>query len=134
MSHVTHFREVRPFLEAEDVRATAEYYRDVFGFEIGDHIDGDDGDWAWVSVRRGGVGFMFTPRHTHGEEAGHDHPEHPVLTGSLYINVDDVDAFASEIGSKLDLAYGPVTLPHGMREVAVVDPNGYFLVFGAPAG
>jgi catechol 2,3-dioxygenase-like lactoylglutathione lyase family enzyme len=135
MSHVTTLREVRPFLGVGDVRATAEWYRDALGFEIGDPIAGDDGTWFWVWARRGPVGFMFNLHETHEDEPGADHVHPPpTLTGSLYITVDDVDALAEEIGTKAMLEYGPTDQPHGMREIAIVDPEGYLLVFGQPIG
>jgi hypothetical protein len=55
-----------------------------------------------------------------------------VLTGSIYINVADVDALAAAIGDKAVLDYGPADQPHGMREIGLTDPNGYFLMFGQP--
>ena len=133
MWRMTSFGEVRPFLGVSDVQATAEWYRDVLGFEIGDHLEGPGGTWAWVSVRNGVVGFMFNEHHTHDDDptADHVHPL-PTLTGSLYVNVDDVDALATAIGTKAAIEYGPADQPHGMREVGLVDPNGYYLVFGTP--
>ena len=132
---MTLFNEMRPFLGVDDVRAAAEWYRDVLGFEITGSLEEPSGEWAWVSVRRDTVGLMFNEHHSHADDpnADHVHPEAPTLTGSLYINVDDVDAFAKEISGKVALAFGPVTQPHGMREIAFEDPNGYFLVFGMPA-
>jgi uncharacterized glyoxalase superfamily protein PhnB len=131
---MTSFLELRPFLGVEDVQAAAEWYRDVLGFEIGDHLEEPSGEWAWVSVRRGAVGIMFNEHHTHDDDptVDHVHPP-PTLTGSLYVNVDDVDAIAAEIGTKAMLEYGPADQPHGMRELGVVDPNGYFVVFGMPS-
>lgn len=123
-------------LEVDDVRATAAFYVERLGFEQGDFIDEGDGTWAWANVRRGAVAFMFTERHTHADDpdADHTHPEEPVLTGSLYVNVDDVDALAAELAGKVILDFGPADQPHGMREIGLTDPNGYFLLFGQPVG
>jgi catechol 2,3-dioxygenase-like lactoylglutathione lyase family enzyme len=130
---MTSFTEVRPFLGVGDVRATAEWYRDVLGFEVGDRIEEADGTWAWVSVRHGAVGLMFNEHHTHEDDpdADHVHPP-PTLTGSIYLSVDDVDGLVAQIGSSAVLDYGPVDQPHGMREIGLLDPNGYFLMIGQP--
>lgn len=121
-------------LEVDDVRATADFYVDRLGFEVTNTLEEPDGDWAWANVRRGAVAFMFTERHTHADDpdADHTHPEEPVLTGSLYVNVDDVDALAAELTGKVVLDFGPADQPHGMREIGVTDPNGYFILFGQP--
>lgn len=121
-------------LEVDDVKATATFYVESLGFEQGDFIDEGDGTWAWCSVRRGGVGFMFTERHTHADDpsADHEHPEQPLLTGALYVNVDDVDALAAELAGRVIVDFGPLDQPHGMREIGITDPNGYFLLFGQP--
>ena len=130
---MTSFVEVRPFLGSSDVRASATWYGDVLGFEVGEPIVGADDVWLWVWLRRGPVGFMLNLHETHEDEAGADHVHPPpTFTGSLYINVDDVDALAAEIGAKATLEYGPTDQPHGMREIALADPDGYVLVFGQP--
>jgi uncharacterized glyoxalase superfamily protein PhnB len=85
-------------------------------------------------LRRDEVAFMFNEHHSHEDDptADHVHPPDPVLTGSIYINVADVDALAAAIGDKAVLDYGPADQPHGMREIGLTDPNGYFLMFGQP--
>lgn len=63
-----------------------------------------------------------------------EHPARPLITGSLYVNVDDVDALAAELAGKVELSHGPADQPHGMREIGLSDPNGYYLIFGQPIG
>jgi catechol 2,3-dioxygenase-like lactoylglutathione lyase family enzyme len=128
---VTTFNGIRPMLEVADVQEAASFYADRLGFEVVGHIEEPGGEWPWASVRRDGVGLMFTERHFHDDGPDEAHPEHPLLTGSLYLNVDDVDAVAEELrGRGVVLDFGPTDQPHGMREIGVTDPNGYFLLFG----
>jgi catechol 2,3-dioxygenase-like lactoylglutathione lyase family enzyme len=118
-------------LEADDVKATVDFYVGGLGFELTGSIPNGDGGYEWVSLRRDGVGFMFVGRHFHDGEVDEEHPARPLITGSLYLNVADVDALAEELrGRNVQLDFGPVDQPHGMREIGVTDPNGYFLVFG----
>lgn len=120
-------------LEAEDVAETVAFYTDVLGFSIGDSIEEAPGDLVWASLVRDDVRLMFTARHTHdGGGQDHEHPGSPIMTGALYFNVDDVDTFALDLGGKVALGSGPRTMPHGMREISLVDPNGYVLIFGTP--
>ena len=123
-------------LEVVDVDASVDFYTDVLGFTCYETIaDGAPPVVLWAGLRREEVGLMVTKLHTHDEggEHDHEHPAAPVLTGSLYIDVDDVDELALDLGGKAPLAWGPVDQPYGQREIAVVDPDGYLLVFGMPA-
>ena len=126
---MTRLVQLRPMLDAADIDETIAFYTDVLGFTATDRMEG------WVSLLKDDVRLMFNQLHTHDdvdEDHGHDHPSEPVMTGSLYFNVDDVDALAIDLGGKVALAFGPATQPHGMREIGFPDPNGYFLVFGTP--
>jgi catechol 2,3-dioxygenase-like lactoylglutathione lyase family enzyme len=122
-------------LEALDVAETVAFYTDVLGFTCTDSI-GEDGRLVWANLLKDDVTLMVTTFHTHahdeGEEHDHEHLPAPALTGSIYFNVDDVDTLAIDLGGKVALAYGPETMPHGMREIGLLDPNGYLLVFGMP--
>jgi catechol 2,3-dioxygenase-like lactoylglutathione lyase family enzyme len=118
-------------LEANDVQETADFYVDRLGFTLTDSIPNGSGGYGWVNVRRDAVAFMFTERHFHDGEVDEEHPANPLITGSLYVNVADVDGLADELrGRKVVLDFGPTDQPHGMREIGVTDPNGYYLIFG----
>jgi uncharacterized glyoxalase superfamily protein PhnB len=120
-------------LEANSVADTVAFYVDALGFACTSSMEDGDGNVTWANVAKDGVALMFTGRHTHDDpEDDHDHPAEPVITGSLYFTVDDVDALAKELEGKAAIEFGPTTMGHGMREIGVVDPNGYFLVFGTP--
>ena len=128
---MTRLVQLRPMLDAADIDETIAFYTDVLGFTATDRMEG------WVSLLKDDVRLMFNQLHTHDdveEDHGHDHPSVPVMSGALYFNVDDVDALAAELqgAGKVTLAFGPVTQPHGMREIGLADPNGYFLIFGMP--
>jgi catechol 2,3-dioxygenase-like lactoylglutathione lyase family enzyme len=133
---MTRLLQLRPFLEVTDVDETIAFYTDVLGFTVTDSIAAD-GHRVWASLLKDDVRLMVNRMHTHDDDEddghGHDHPHEPALTGSLYFNVDDVDKLAIDLGGKVPLEFGPTTQPHGMREIAVVDPNGYVLVFGTPS-
>lgn len=123
-------------LEATDVGETVAFYTEVLGFTCTDSIEEAPGETIWANLVREDVRLMFTARHTHEDgdkgDHGHDHPDTPLMTGSLYFDVDDVDRLAIDLGGKVALEFGPKSMPHGMREIGIVDPNGYFLLFGTP--
>lgn len=127
---MTRLVQIRPMLDAADLEATIAFYTRTLGFTVAASMEG------WVSLLRDDVRLMFNQLHTHehdpGEEHDHEHPSEPVMTGSLYFNVDDVDQLAAELDGKVTLSFGPADQPHGMREIGFPDPNGYFLLFGTP--
>ena len=124
--------QLRPMLDVPDLPATITFWTDVLGFEVLSRIDDDQGRPTWCAIGRDGVQLMFTS-HYHDDDP--DEEAHVAeLTGSLYIDVDDVDAIASDIKGKVDFIFGPEDQPHGMREVAIQDNSGYVVIFGRPTG
>jgi uncharacterized glyoxalase superfamily protein PhnB len=129
---MTRLTRLRPLLEVKDVEASIAFYADVLGFSCTSSI-GEAGRRVWANLAKDDVMLMVNEMHTHDDEddgADHDHDHEPALTGSLYFDVEDVDALVLDVGGKVALAFGPEDRPHGMREIAVVDPDGYLLVFG----
>lgn len=114
---------VAPQLVVEDVVATAEYYRDVFGFKILGYF-ADPPVYSMVS--RDGVEIHFGK----AEQTGTSNSA--VRSGSfdLYIWVNDVHAVFEELSAAgADIVEGPVKRIYESTEVVVKDTNGYVLVF-----
>jgi uncharacterized glyoxalase superfamily protein PhnB len=122
-------RSIRPMLDVPDMPGTVAFWTGTLGFKVIAQIDDDAGRPLWAQVERDGIRIMFTT-HYHDDE---DEPPHDAeLTGSIYIDVDDVDGLAREMEGKVDLIYGPDDQPHGMREMAIHDNSGYVVMFGQP--
>jgi predicted enzyme related to lactoylglutathione lyase len=128
-------------LETLDLKATMRFWVDVLGFTVTGTWGHDPDNPTWCNVTRDDVDVMFTTMHTHdneeedgdGHDASHPHPaEHqPAMTGSIYLYADDVDAYAEAVKSAGGtLAFGPQDFMHGMREIGIADPNGYFVMVG----
>ena len=54
--------------------------------------------------------------------------ETPLLTGLLYLFVDDVDTEADRLKPHVKLIWGPEDMAYGLREFGFEDPNGYRVV------
>ena len=52
-------------------------------------------------MERGDASVMFYGTHEHD----HDHPESPVMTGSICLYPDDVDALWEELKEKVEIAW-----------------------------
>jgi uncharacterized glyoxalase superfamily protein PhnB len=113
------FTGLTPTLYTRDIRGSVEFYVTALGFEH----DGPDATGV-AFVRRDGVEIMFSwpnarlPFDT------------PVLTGSLYIRCDDVDAAWEKVKGAARVCYPVEDFDYGMREFAIFDNNGYLLQFG----
>ncbi len=124
-------QRLAPMLLAQDLQETIAFYTGALGFTVG----GTFGDPpVWCSLWRDDVNLMFVwdPPHEHAPGEEHDHPD-PALTGALYFYPDDVTAVHDEVSRRATICEPLGVRPHGMREFAVLDPNGYRLCFGGPA-
>ncbi|HUQ39496.1 MAG TPA: VOC family protein [Acidimicrobiales bacterium] len=124
--------KLRTMLSADDLDATVAFYRDRLGFTCIGTWGQDPAEPTWCQVARDDVALMFTLNvpHDHGDGEGM-HSDDPALSGSIYLNVDDVDALWAEVEPRLDgFEWEPTDFPHAMREFGITDPNGYLLIFG----
>jgi catechol 2,3-dioxygenase-like lactoylglutathione lyase family enzyme len=107
-----------PLLASEDVDATAAYYRERLGFEVADVSPG-----RWVRLCRGPVVVEI-------EKSDGVRRMGPFEKGGLVFQVVDVDAWCAELqrrGAEFD--QGPMNQIYGRRDLSVIDPNGYRLIF-----
>ena len=119
---------IAPQFVVPDVIKTAEYYRDVFGFQILDYFLDPP---VFAMVRRGGVEIHFGKSDS---ESAQGQPNRAVRRGiglDAYIWVDDLDRFGEEIRAKdAKIIEGPVRRVYGIYEVIVEDCFGFVLAFG----
>ena len=124
--------QLRTILTATDLDQTIAFYKRL-GFEcIGAFGEPEP---VWCQVQRDTVRLMWNKGdpepHDHGD--GVMHADVPEMSGSIYIDVDDVDALFVELRDQVDtFEWEPANFEHGQREFALRDCNGYLLIFGAP--
>lgn len=117
---------LRPMLETDSVAQTIEYYTNILGFKVNAILRGEADEPFWCNLEKDGTALMFNAR---GAEP---HFPHPMLTGSLYFNSDDINALWQELKDKTAVEYPIQDFFYEMREFAIRDPNGYLLQFGQP--
>jgi catechol 2,3-dioxygenase-like lactoylglutathione lyase family enzyme len=119
------FQGVNPHFVVADVVATAEYYRDVFGFKIlGVYFEPP----VFAMVGRDDVVIQFG-RVDPGETVAPNRKRREEALDA-YIWVDDVDALHGELKAKsAKILEGPVLRFYKCYELVVEDLNGYCLVF-----
>lgn len=116
---------LRPVLESRDIKATIEFYTTILGFSLGDSFE-HEGVTTWCSLYRDEVGIMFSLPNEHMNYGT------ILLSGSLYINVADVNSIWDSLKDKCEVVYPVANFDYGMREFAIKDNNGYVLNFGEP--
>jgi uncharacterized glyoxalase superfamily protein PhnB len=118
---------IAPQFLVADVRAAAEYYRDRLGFWIGEYLEDPP---AFVIVERDGQRIMLS--RMEGGRGGPNRTHKPVAIDA-YIWAQDVDSLHAEFAARGARSLTePCDQFYGMREIQVVDLDGYVIYFGAP--
>lgn len=112
---------VSPMLRTNDMPGTIAFYTQVLGFAL-------CGAWpedkpCWCDVRYNDVHVMFNTEDHHKGQ--------PVkMTGRMYFYTDDVLGILERIKDNANVIEGPEVYFYGMKEIAILDNNGYTLAFG----
>lgn len=119
------FGAVAPQFIVADVVATAEYYRDVLGFEILGYFLAPP---VHAIVGRGTCEVFF------GKATGAAGVSNRAIKpGGIdaYFRIEGLDVFHREISAQgAKILEGPVVRVYQMREITIEDCNGFVLVFG----
>jgi uncharacterized glyoxalase superfamily protein PhnB len=118
---------IAPEFLVADVRKAAEYYRDQLGFWIGDYLEDPP---AFVIVERDGQRFMLSRM---GGGRGGSNRAHKRVAIDAYIWARDVDSLHAEFAARGARSLTePCEQFYGMREIELLDLDGYVLCFGSP--
>ena len=114
---------ITPMVHVPDVRAAADWYRDLGFVLTGFH--NMDGAWTWARLTMGDGAMMFStgglPSLAHRREV------------DLYVGVDeDLDALFDGLKERVDVVQTPHDTEYGMREFIIRDLNRFWITFGQP--
>jgi catechol 2,3-dioxygenase-like lactoylglutathione lyase family enzyme len=121
------FHGVQPVLPVADAAASAEYFRDVLGFET-DFLEGNPPTHGRVKV----VGSWGHPVYIHLALADPD-AVRPSGEIRIYVGHDLDGLFEVYRSLGVEVVFSPVSQPWGLREFAVREINGHVLRFCAEA-
>ena len=113
-------------LYAPDVAAAVAFYVDVLGFHQTGTWSEEGAPPIWAEVARDGP--KGTARIWFFSHAIETRPG-PMLSGLIYLFVDDVDAEAARLGDRVTVRWGPEDQMYGLRELGIEDNHGYLLCF-----
>jgi catechol 2,3-dioxygenase-like lactoylglutathione lyase family enzyme len=120
-------------LMARDLEASSRFYQEALGFKHIFTMPGPGGQPALVHLRWVKYADLLITKPRDGKDLPEPKGVGVSLNFSLFDRFDgSIDAFAEQARSHGANVSGPVTQPWNVREVTVIDPDGYRLIFTVP--
>ena len=123
-----HFKKLTPNLLVANVERSLAFYVGTLGFERGMTVP-DESPLVFAAVTSGPVELFFNDRATAVKEYPAFGGKPIGASGTLYIEVEGVDALHDRIKSTVKVVMPIATQFYGMREFAIEDPDGYVITF-----
>jgi catechol 2,3-dioxygenase-like lactoylglutathione lyase family enzyme len=120
-----------PALIVKDLEASSDFYQNALGFKHIFGMPGPDGKPALVHLRWVKYADLLLTAARDGKELTEPRGVGISLNFGMFDRFD-IDAFAEQAREKGASVIGPIDRPWNVREVTVLDPDGYRLVFTVP--
>jgi len=128
-----HFKKLTPNLLVANVERSLAFYVDTLGFARGMTVP-DASPFVFASVTSGDVEVFFNDAATAVKEYPAFAGKPLGATGTMYIDVEGVDALHDRLEPIVTVAMPLVTQFYGVREFAILDPDGYVITFAQRVG
>jgi catechol 2,3-dioxygenase-like lactoylglutathione lyase family enzyme len=122
-----------PMLMVRDLEASTKFYMEALDFKHIFTMPGPGGKPGLVHLRWLKYADLLITLPRGGKEVPEPRGTGIALNYGLYEREDnDIDAFAARVRAYGAEVIGPIAQPWNVREVTVIDPDGYQLVFTMP--
>lgn len=122
-----------PTLIVDDVEASSSFYQNILGFKHIFTMPGPDGSPSLIHLRWVKYADLLITRSRDGRELTGPKGVGMSLNFNMLEHFDgNIDAFAKHVREKWANVTGPIDQPWNVREVTVLDPDGYQLIFTMP--
>ena len=122
-----------PMLMVKHLEASSEFYQNTLGFKHIFTMPGPGGKPALVHLRWVKYADLLITGLRNGTEPTEPKGLGMSLNFGLFDRFDgDIDAFAGHARDNGATLTGPINQPWNVREVTVLDPDGYKLIFTVP--
>jgi uncharacterized glyoxalase superfamily protein PhnB len=122
------FKKLTPNLLVASVERSLAFYVDLLGFARGMTVP-DASPFVFASVTSDGVEIFLNDAATAAKEYPAFAGKPIGATGTLYIEVEGVQALHDRLQSRVSIVMPLVTQFYGMREFGIADPDGYIITF-----
>jgi lactoylglutathione lyase len=122
------FKKLTPNLLVASVERSLAFYVDTLGFARGMTVP-DASPFVFAAVTSGDVEIFVNDAATAVKEYPAFAGKPIGATGTMYIEVEGVDALHERIKSSVTITMPLVTQFYGMREFGILDPDGYVITF-----
>lgn len=120
-------QKLSPILWTKNLQETISFYETVLGFKSRSNFSN------FVSLYKDNVEIMAIVPTAERDEKENFFPK-PLLTGSIYIFMKDVDALWETVKNKATIKTSICDREYWMRDFSITDNNGYEIVFGEDIG
>lgn len=122
-----------PMLIVKDLEASSSFYQNALGFKHIFTMPGLGGEPALVHLRWAKYADLLIAKPRDGKDLPEPKGVGVSLNFNLFEHFDgDMDAFAKHARENGAKVTGPIDQPWNVREVTVLDPDGYKLTFTTP--
>ena len=122
------FKKLTPNLIVANVERSLAFYTGTLGFERGMTVP-EESPLVFAAVTSGGLEIFFNDAATAVKEYPAFAGKPLGATGTLFIEVEGVDALHDRLKPAVKIVMPIVTQFYGMREFAIEDPDGYVITF-----
>lgn len=122
-------RKLVPSLGVADLQRSLSFYTDLFGFEVADSFENEQGDTVWCWLRAGVAELMLQQL-----DESQQITLQPAIGQSwaLYLRPDDIEGTHRKLrAAGVDVSDVEVTA-YGAKECFATDPDGYELWLSEP--
>jgi uncharacterized glyoxalase superfamily protein PhnB len=121
-------QNITAMFQVYDMHQSVAFYRDTLGFDVVDKYE-PDGHFYWAMLTHGDARLMLNAKY----EDEHRPAKPPQVAGhkdvTLYLGCQNVDEVYADLRAKGHPAQEPETTYYGMRQLHVIDPDGFELCF-----
>jgi lactoylglutathione lyase len=124
------FSKLTPNLIVDDVERSLRFYEDVLGFTRGFTVP-EARPFVFGSVASGPVEIFFNEKNTAAKEYPAFAGKPIGMSGTLYVELASgaIEALHSRLTTTVPIVMPFVTQWYGVKEFAIVDPDGYVITF-----
>lgn len=114
------FNRITPRVPVIDLRRTIEFYTATLDFHVSVLWSKDNPTFCILDRDEISIGFFVPDEHRPLSKPG---------GSDLYIEVRDVQNLHDSLKGKVPIEWGPEVYFYGRREFAILDPDGYLVIF-----